>query len=128
LILVDTCAWIDLLRGSERGSVLQRMILDGSPIACTEAILMEVLAGARDDAERARLRDLLWGCEWLPVDPAADFEAAAQVFARCRAVGITPRGLVDCLIAAVALRSGAEVMTSDRDFRAMADVVGLRIT
>jgi hypothetical protein len=31
-------------------------------------------------------------------DPAADFDAAARIYRRCRQAGVTPRGLVDCMI------------------------------
>jgi predicted nucleic acid-binding protein len=40
---------------------------------------------------------------------------------------MAPRGLVDCIIANVALRSGAEVLAAERDFAAMAQVVPIRL-
>lgn len=49
------------------------------------------------------------------VDAAVDFEAAAHVYRRCRAVGVTPRGMLDCPIVAVAWRHGAALLAQDRD-------------
>jgi hypothetical protein len=55
------------------------------------------------------------------------FEAAASIYRACRSTGITLRGLVDCLIAAIALRSGAFVMAHDRDFDRISAIVPLRL-
>jgi Arc/MetJ family transcription regulator len=40
---------------------------------------------------------------------------------------VTPRGLVDCLIAAVALRTGAAVLAADEDLRVIATVVPMSL-
>jgi predicted nucleic acid-binding protein len=129
VILVDSSAWFEFERGSNSDTDvrLQSLIGGNAPLACSEPILMEVLAGARSDVERVRLRRVLTSFGWVSVDVLADFEAAAKVYADCRAVGITPRGLIDCMIAAIAMRSGSSLLTADRDFTAMADVLPLRL-
>ncbi len=96
-------------------------------VAATEPVLMEVLAGARTDADADRLRHMLMSLTWLSCDPVSDFEAAARIYRQCRAGGVTPRSLADCLIAAIALRTDAELLASDRDFEQMASVVPLRL-
>ncbi len=128
MILVDSSVWVDFLRGSGRGGLLARLLDEGAGVACSEPVLMEVLAGARTADEYARLRAMLTGVSWIPVDPAADFEAAASIYAMSRAVGVTPRGLVDCLIAAIALRADADVLSSDVDFERLGEVVPLRFS
>lgn len=125
MILADTSAWIDFLRGSERGRDLKRRLRDGQAIACTEPVMMEVLAGARTADEYGQVRATLLGVHWLPVDPVADFESAARLYAMSRAMGIVPSGLVDCLIAAVALRTEARVLTYDAEFARLSAVVPL---
>jgi predicted nucleic acid-binding protein len=78
--------------------------------------------------ERAREEDLhrlLLRFPLMPVDAPGDFETAARIYRRCRHVGITPRGLIDCLIAAVAMRSGATLLAHDGDLEQVADVIGL---
>jgi predicted nucleic acid-binding protein len=127
VILADTSAWVDFLRGTPRGRTLRDALHRPTRVACTEPVLMEVLAGARTSEEFAELRATLTGVGWLPLDPAGDFEAAARIYAMCRAEGITPRGLTDCLIAAVALRCDVAVLTSDADFERLAEVVPLRV-
>ncbi len=52
---------------------------------------------------------------------------AAELYRACRGGGETPRKLTDCLIAAVAIRSGAELLCEDADFLAIARHAPLRI-
>ena len=88
---------------------------------------MEVLAGARDDRREAELRRLLGRFELLRFDPVIDFDAAARIYRRCRRVGVTPRGMVDCMIASVAVRHEAILLPRDVDLVRVAEVVGLTV-
>ena len=127
MILADTSAWVDFLRGSERGRVLGRRLRTGQVIACTEPVMMEVLAGARTADEYAQVRATLLGVTWVAFDPVADFESAARIYAMSRSVGVVPGGLLDCLIAAVALRTECRVLTFDADFARLSTVVPLQL-
>lgn len=127
MILADTSAWVEFDRGTG-GSVDRRMndlIASGGPLAVTESVLTEVLAGARSEQRAADLRRLLLRSHLLTVDPAADFDAAALAYRRCRQAGVTPRGLLDCLVVAVAWRSGASVLAQDVDVERIAAVLGV---
>jgi predicted nucleic acid-binding protein len=53
--------------------------------------------------------------------------AAANIYRACRRAGITPRRLIDCMIATIAIRSGAELLATDRAFADIATVVPLRL-
>jgi hypothetical protein len=99
---------------------------DGS-LAVTEPVIAEVLAGARDDRREADLRRLLTGFELLSFDPVTDFDAAVRIYRRCRAAGVTPRGMLDCLIAAVAWRRGATLLAHDADIDRVARVIEVRL-
>lgn len=130
MILVDTSAWVEYDRatGSTIDDQLTELIRDGgNEIAVTEPVLMEVLAGAVDESRWLQLRRLLTSFQWVPVDPVADFEGAAKIYRRCRAAGITPRGLTDCMIATIAIRTGNQLLAADRDFAAIAEIVPLRL-
>jgi predicted nucleic acid-binding protein len=129
VILVDTSAWVEFLRGT--GSTLHRtvrgMIGRGTDIAMTEPIVMEVMAGARTEREAARLRDQLLGFTFIQVQGLVDYETAASIHRVCRQHGQSIRGGVDALIAAVAIRSGAELLHGDADFDVIARHTTLRI-
>lgn len=129
MILVDTSAWVEFDRatGSPIDQRLTGLIRDGEAIASSEPILMEVLAGTTSDASARKVRRLLTTFQWLPVEPATDFEGAAKIYRECRAAGITPRSLIDCMIGSIALRTGASVLAADRDFEAMATVLPLTL-
>lgn len=130
MILVDSSAWVEFDRatGSPADASLTALIRDrGSDIAVTEPILMEILAGARNKESAAQLRRLLTSFGWIPVESGTDFVGAAAVYQSCRQAGITPRGLIDCMIANIAMRTGSEILAADAAFASMARVVPLRI-
>src|SRR3546814_15583530 len=88
---------------------------------------MEVLAGARSQTRELDLRRMLNGIAWLPCEPATDFDAAQRIYRTCRRGGITPRGLIDCLIAAIALRTQSAVLAHDADLARLAAVLDMRL-
>ena len=129
MILVDSSAWVEFLCATGSGAHLRlrTALREGLELACTDVVLMEILAGARDDDDRDRLRRLLFGLEFFAVDGPADYESAAALYCLCRRGGETPRKLSDCLIAAVAIRNDAELLCADADFLTIARHAPLRL-
>lgn len=129
MILVDTSAWIELLRGTGHPAhlTLKHHLASGSPIATTEVVVMELLAGVSQKREHDRLRQRILALPQLHLRGMPDFEAAADLYRRCRRRGDTVRKLIDCLIAAVAIREGATVLHNDRDFDVLGRHTRLRI-
>ena len=126
MILIDTSAWVEFLRDT-RSAVCERVDkLLGSKIATCDAVRMEVLAGARDQEHLEQLRRLLARATLLPTE-SIDFDTAAAVYRVCRSQGKTVRKLIDCLIAAVAMRASVPVLHMDHDFTAIASATDLRI-
>lgn len=93
---------------------------DLSAIAITEPVVMELLAGASNDHVLAKLEELVGGLCLLPVDAAQDYPAAAAIYRAVRRGGRTVRKLIDCLIASVAVRTGATLVHRDSDFDVLA--------
>ncbi|HEY8740883.1 MAG TPA: PIN domain nuclease [Candidatus Dormibacteraeota bacterium] len=129
MILADTSAWVEYDRatGSPADQRLREVIAAGGPLAVTEPITMEVLAGARSEEHEDGLRRLLRRFDLLAFDSVADFDGAVRIYRRCRAAGVTPRGMVDCMIAAVAWRRTATLLAHDADLDRVARVVGIEI-
>lgn len=129
MILVDTSAWIEFLRatGSDAHLHLRAALEGGERLAATDVVLMELLAGARDEGDRDRLRRLVFGLEFVAVEGPDDYERAAELYRLCRRAGETPRKLSDCLIAAVAIRCGCVVLAADADFETIARHTPLRL-
>jgi predicted nucleic acid-binding protein len=127
VILADTSAWVEYDRATN-SSVDRRLtalIENDGPVVVTQPVLMEVLAGARDDRREADLRRLLERFELLSFDDVADFDGAVRIYRRCRAAGVTPRGMVDCMIASVAWRREATLLAHDSDMDRVARVIGI---
>ena len=121
MILADTSAWVEFLRGTgSQVNVRLRTGLERDDLATTDVVLMEVLAGARDDRHRERLRAMLRRADFVPTEGPQDYEDAAELYRICRHRGGTVRALTDCLIAVVALRAGLPVLHSDSDFTTIA--------
>lgn len=126
MILIDTSAWVEFLR--DTGSPVCRRVDDllDADIATCQPVRMEVLAGARDERHLNELRRLLAKPALISTH-VADYETAAALFRSCRRSGETVRRIVDCLIAATAIRASVPVLHADSDFDTLARHTDLRI-
>jgi predicted nucleic acid-binding protein len=115
-LLADTSAWVEFLRGT--GSTVHLSLRDGverESVATTDPVIMEILTGARTPAEEEQLSALLGIAQRISVE-RADYVEAARIHRTCREYGATVRNMLDCLIAAVAIRVGFPLLQADRDF------------
>ena len=126
MILVDTSAWVEFLRDTGSAPCQRVDELLASDIATCDPVQMEVLAGARDGQHLAALRALLARATLLSTE-SADYDRAAALYRTCRHNGETVRKLIDCLIAAVAIRNDVAVLHADSDFGALASHTALRV-
>ncbi len=126
MILVDTSAWIEFLRDTDSSACVLVDEVLAEEVAICDPVRMEVLAGARDESHLSSLRSLL--ARALHIETlASDYDDAAALYRRCRRQGETVRRLIDCLIAAVAIRTSAPILHSDQDFEVLARHTELRI-
>jgi predicted nucleic acid-binding protein len=110
-ILIDTCAWIDFLRGKEGalGNAVERALSDDTALICG-VVMAELLQGAKGNKERQQLDFLFANVPCLNLEPAGTF------LQTLRARGIT-LPLTDAVIAAIAQRCGVPVLTIDAHFQ-----------
>jgi len=129
VILADTSAWVEYDRatGSSADQRIAELISTDGPLVFTEPVLMEVVAGARSEAREEDLRRLLLRFDLAHFDAVSDFDAAARIYRRCRKAGVTPRGMVDCMIAAVAHRRSLALLAWDADLFRVAEVIGIEL-
>lgn len=118
MILIDTSAWIEFLR--DTGSPICEQVHNAlaEEIVVADPIRMEVLAGARDEHHMMQLRRLLARGTSLHTQPI-DYEQAAILYRQCRASGETVRKLIECLIAAIAIRNDMPLLHKDADFEVL---------
>ncbi|MCP4898833.1 MAG: PIN domain nuclease [bacterium] len=126
MILIDSSAWIEFLR--DTGSPICQRVDDllAAEIATCDVVRMEVLAGARNEQHLQQLRRLLARASTLPTEPV-DYDAAAALYRTCRQQGHTVRKLIDCLIAAVAIRGNVPILHMDVDFDILAQHTTLQV-
>jgi predicted nucleic acid-binding protein len=127
-LIVDTSVWIEFYRASESSADrwLTERITTDSPVTVPEVVLMELLVGTTQESIAVERRKSLQRFMITPLAPVQDVEAAAAIHRECRRSGNTVRSLIDCLIAAMALRLDVEVAHRDRDFEVIAAQCGLR--
>lgn len=117
MVIVDSSVWIDFL--NERHTP-QTQWLSASrslgKIGLTTLILAEVLQGIRHDS---RFRKAEQFFRSLPVVDSCDYELAVQAarnFRTLRALGVTIRSTVDCLIATLCIEAGHQLLHCDSDY------------
>ncbi|MCC7383894.1 MAG: PIN domain-containing protein [Deltaproteobacteria bacterium] len=125
MILVDTSVWIEVLR-KEAPVDLEHVVPFDEVITCLP-VVQEVLQGIRDERAFNLAKEAMSNlpCVEDPITREV-FDLAVGLYRMARKQGLTVRSSVDCLIAACAIRSGAEVLHRDRDFAALARVSSLR--
>jgi len=127
MIVVDTSVWADWFNGADTGEVARLdRALSSDAVGVTPIILTEVLMGFRTDRSFERAHSLLVRLPSLVLDDAGHVEAA-RLFRDLRRRGITVRGAADCIIAQTCIAADAELLSADRDFKAMARVTALRL-
>jgi predicted nucleic acid-binding protein len=124
-LLVDTSAWVDFL-GGDRAAVTRvgKLLDEGGAVICGP-VAAELLSGARTSGEYALLKVLADGLECLP-DPDRAWPRVTD-FRFALARGGFRVGLIDLLIATIALDAGLPLVTRDRDFERIRTVVPIEL-
>jgi predicted nucleic acid-binding protein len=127
-VLIDSSAWIEYIRATNsRVDHLVVKAVEGAEVATTDAIRLELLAGAFRGMPPEAVSSLLDGCLELDQEHITDVESAAQLFRVCRRAGDTIRSLNDCLIAAIAIRHDIPILHRDKDFEVIARHTELQV-
>jgi predicted nucleic acid-binding protein len=122
-ILIDTCGWIDFLRGKsgQLGDIVEQALTDDSAVMCSVSIA-ELLQGLKRDVkgnkEKQQLEFLFESVPCLSVLDE-DWSRAGHALRELRATGVT-LPLTDALIASVAKRHDVAVLTVDTHFQHLA--------
>jgi predicted nucleic acid-binding protein len=128
-LLVDTSVWsLSLRRDSPEVPELlelRRALAGGDLVVTTGMIIQELLQGLVTEASRSSVRDRMSRISHVAAE-LDDHLAAAEAFVECRRRGVQ-LGSVDALLAAICVRRGLSLLTTDRDFHHAAPHLGLRI-
>lgn len=122
MILVDTSVLINLLRGVGGGktAMMREVIEREIPFGIAAVTYQEILQGARDEREFSTLVEYLGSLKIYHFPASVDFYTkASRLFYLLRRKGVTPRGTIDVLIAAMAIENDLLLLHDDRDFDMM---------
>jgi predicted nucleic acid-binding protein len=127
VIVVDSSVWIAYFRGLDIPCVRALDAIGNTDLILVgDVVLLELLQGARSDADAKRIERLLLRFNVIGMlDPAVAVVAAAN-YRRLRALGITIRKTADLIIATFCIENDHDLLHNDRDFTPFAEHLGLR--
>ena len=127
-ILIDSSVWIDLFadRHTVQTSAGRRMIARSERVLVGDLILAEVLQGARNDRDFARMRGFMARFDAIAIADPIVVVHAARHYRHLRSLGITIRKTIDTLIATRCILDGLPLLYADRDFDPFVEHLGLR--
>jgi len=116
LVLVDTSAWICFFsrHGYEEMKRKISFILDEGRAAIAGPILMELVQGTRNIAEKEKLKNYVRGLSWLSINDDHWHQSAELAF-QLRRIGVTTSS-IDTLIAVLAIDYHCILLHKDSDF------------
>lgn len=115
MVLVDTCVWIDFLRGRATPQVqlLEALLTDGDACLC-EVTYAEICFGARDDRQFRKYEANFSQIPFLSL-PEKWHHKIARMGHQLRLRGHRPY-MADLQIALTTLANQASLLTTDKDF------------
>ncbi len=128
MILVDSSVWIALLKGqATRATAKLEEVAAREPLLVGDLILLEVLQGARDEAQAANIERSLWEYAVVPLLSPELAPRAARNYRRLRERGVTVRKTADIIIGTFCIEQGHALLHDDRDFEPMRKFLGLEV-
>jgi len=124
-ILVDTYTWIEILKNSVWGNRALAIIEQSSPAYISVLTLYELQYRLEElyghETASTRIRTILFHMETIPVDEQIASLAGLIKFEQQRKK--SKMGAVDCMILATARLHNLKVLTGDRHFSGMAELI-----
>jgi len=129
-VLVDTSVWVDFFNGhpSRQADTLAQLIRDEADLVTCGLIVSEVLQGLRRARSLEPIETHFREMDWLSPEEPNTYLEAADLFRRLRGRGVTIRSTIDCVIAILAARHDALILSKDRDLTLIvkSNLLGLR--
>jgi len=128
MIVADTSAWIDYVRGvkAPHTDILDHELLHGR-IVTGDLIITEFLQGFRHRKEFETAKKMMERLEYYDMVGMKIALSVAENYRNLRKSGITVRKTIDVIIATFCVENGFELIHNDHDFDEMADALGLRV-
>lgn len=125
-MLLDTSVLVSLFRDNT-GTVAPKLerLLDGQDYYLNRFTQIELLQGARDEAEWLKLSDYLGCQDYLEMHDDM-WSDAARTYFTLRRLGLSVRSVIDCCVAETAISHDVTLLHSDPDFLTISKVRPLK--
>lgn len=122
MTIVDTSVWIDFLEGSDHWTKdrLKEKLGNRESLLYNEMILLEIIQGIKEREGRETIEREFDTLVLAPQKRSTTM-LAAEIYQELQRKGFRIRSIIDCLIAATAIETGATILHKDRDFDFIAD-------
>ena len=128
MIVADTSAWIDYVRGIDAPHTnLLDYELDHSRIVTGDLIIAEFLQGFRHEEDYQKAKQIMESLEYHDFVGKDMALRAAQNYRKLRKSGTTVRKTIDVIIATFCIENDFDLLHNDRDFDPMERLLGLRV-
>jgi predicted nucleic acid-binding protein len=128
VILVDSSVWISHLRGHRTRATAKLEAAAGrQPLLIGDLILLEVLQGARNEEDAARIEHGLRRYFIVPLLDTELASRAARNYRTLRGLGITISKTADMIIGTFCIENRHTLLHDDRDFAPMEQHLGLMV-
>jgi predicted nucleic acid-binding protein len=128
MIVADTSAWIDYVRGIDAPHTnLLDYELDHSRIVTGDLIIAEFLQGFRYEEDYQKAKQIMESLEYHDLVGKDMALRAAQNYRKLRKSGTTVRKTIHVIIATFCIENDFDLLHNDRDFDPMERLLGLRV-
>ena len=128
MIVADTSAWIDYVKGIEASHTnILDYELEHSRIITGDIIITEFLQGFREEKDYETAKQMMESLEYRDFLGKENAIQAAQNYRKLRKIGVTVRKTIDVIIATFCIENGFELIHNDKDFEPMEEYLGLRV-
>ncbi len=128
MIVADTSAWIDYVRGIEASHTnILDYELQHNRIITGDLIITEFLQGFREEKEYQAAKRIMESLEYHDFVGKEIAIQAAQNLRKLRKKGITVRKTIDVIIATFCIENGYALIHNDHDFDPMEEILGMKV-
>jgi len=128
MVIVDTSAWVEYLRGGTARTVSKvDQCLEQDLVGIGDLIYCEVMQGIGASRQRGQVSSLLLSLPHFEMAGFGIAEKSAANYRLLRSKGVTVRKTIDVLIGTFCAEHGFHIVHHDSDFNLMAKHIGLDI-
>jgi len=129
LIVVDSSVWIDYFRGAVTAKTDKLdSLLVNQRLAIGDPIVAEVLQGFERERDFNEALDLFDSLLFVTLGGSHIAPQAAVNYRKLRALGVTVRKTIACIIATRCIEYGYELLHNDQDFKQFVKHLGLQVS